>query len=104
MQSNNQRPHKKESTPHRPAVPPQTPCYKCLGNHATQICQFKEVECHKCKKVRHVAKPAKHNEALQKQNQGKGLEGLIILMTCWTQNQRNTLLLHQRVHTTCSLL
>ena len=59
MQSRNQRSHRQESIVRRPAIPPRTPCYRCLGNHAPQTCQFKEVECHKCKKVGHIAKACK---------------------------------------------
>ena len=54
--SNNQRPPRRTQ---RPAIPPRLPCYRCLGNHAPQACQFKEAECHKCKKVGHIAKACK---------------------------------------------
>ena len=45
------------------------PCYRCLGNHAPQTCKFKEAECHKCKKVGHIAKACQTKQTFQRPRQ-----------------------------------
>ena len=36
-----------------------TTCHRCLGEHTPQTCPFRHTECHKCKKVGHIAKACK---------------------------------------------
>ena len=61
--SKNQRTPRRESTTYEPAIPPRSPCYICLGNHAPQTCSFKETQYHKCKKVGHIAKACKTKQS-----------------------------------------
>ena len=48
-----------------------TTCHRCLGEHTPQTCPFRQTECHKCKKVGHIAKACKtrspHTEKSHKQ-------------------------------------
>ena len=78
--SKNQCTPRSESTTHRPAISPRSPCYRCLGNHTPQTCNFKEAECHKCKKWDTLQKHAKQNKTLDR-NHTKELEGHIMSMT-----------------------
>ena len=38
-------------------------CYRCGGEHLAPSCRFKETECHRCKKVGHIAKMCKTKTA-----------------------------------------
>jgi len=51
-------PPRKDIQPRGLRHPPKT-CHRCLGEHASQTCPFKQAECHKCKKVGHIAKACK---------------------------------------------
>ena len=43
--------------PHKTAgQPSSTKCYRCGGQHQAKDCQFKDAECHYCKKRGHIAK------------------------------------------------
>ena len=68
IHSKNQCPPRRESTTNGPAIPPCSPCYRCLRNHALQACNFKDAQCHKCKKVGHIAKACKTKQNPQKES------------------------------------
>ena len=51
------KPPRKDGQPRNPRHP--TTCHRCLGEHTPQTCPFKQAECHKCKKVGHIAKACK---------------------------------------------
>ena len=68
-QSRNQCPPRRNITNPRPTMPVSKPCYRCRGNHAPQTCRFKETECHKYKKVGHIAKACQTIQPLQRLGQ-----------------------------------
>ena len=59
-------PPRRESTTNGLAIPPCSPCYRCLRNHTLQTCI--EAQCHMCKKVGHIAKACKIKQTPQQES------------------------------------
>ena len=41
----------------------QTTCYRCAGNHSSNLCKFKEAKCYSCSKKGHIAKVCRSKTA-----------------------------------------